>query len=606
MFRISTAARLSLGLVLLTTSILFTADMIGLIPNRTKAIISERSKICESLAVYGSIAAQKNETKSILTAVKVLMKRNQDILSAALRKKDGTIVTETEDHGTQWQAAPPEGSIPTHVRIPVYKGKNLWGNIEISFRPINRKGVAGIWTNTLARLIGFVLLVGFITYKFFLQRTLRHIDPSSVIPPRVKAALDTLTEGIILMDQNERIVLANAAFTEKIGQPASSLLGRKASKLKWTLPKSKEAVKDFPWLDALRGKEDVTGVRLGLPTPSGRWRTFMVNGAPILDHVGKCRGVLATFNDVTLVEEQNEKLQEMLEELEQSRDEVRRQNQELEVLATRDPLTDCLNRRAFFERFEADLSAAKRYGHDLSCIMLDIDHFKSVNDIHGHAGGDRVLKGISEVLRSLARDSDFVCRYGGEEFCIVLTHTDIDGGVEAAERYRRGIESHDFEGISVTSSFGVSAVGIGASESSEEIIGEADNALYAAKEGGRNRVVSWKELNSSNGQTGLEAADAAGTVTTKEDTSCTSPAGDVSLAALDDDPFVRVQATSLESANSIKSDGSNAALNQVINKAAVDADKPTYTAADNTGSAGDDDLQFKTRNGPNAVPQPIP
>ncbi|MBC8431346.1 MAG: diguanylate cyclase [Desulfobacterales bacterium] len=605
MFRISTAARLSLGLVLLTTSILLTADMIGLIPSRTKAIISEREKLCESLAVYGSIAAQKNETKSILTAVKVLMKRNQDILSAALRKEDGTIMVETEDHGTQWQAAPPKGSIPTHVRVPVYKGENLWGNIEISFRPINRKGIAGIWTNTLVRLVGFVLLVGFIVYKLFLQKTLRHIDPSSVIPPRVKAALDTLTEGIILMDQNERIVLANAAFAEKIEQPASSLLGRKASKLKWTVPKSEEAVKDFPWLESLRREQEVTGVRMGLPTPSGRQLTFMVNGALILDHVGKCRGVLATFNDVTLVEEQNEQLQEMLEELEKSRDEVRRQNQELEVLATRDPLTDCLNRRAFFERFEIDLSAAKRYGHDLSCIMLDIDYFKSVNDTYGHNGGDRVLKGIAEVLQSLARESDFVCRYGGEEFCIVLTHTDIDGGVEAAERYRCGIESYDFEGISVTSSFGVSSIGLGAVESSE-IIGEADKALYAAKEGGRNRVASWKQLKSSNGQTSLEAAAAASIVTTKEETSCTSPAGNVSLAALDDDPCARVQATSLESANSIKSDGGNAPLNQAITKAAVDADKLTYTAAANAGSDGDDALKFKTHDGPNAVPQPVP
>lgn len=329
MFRISTAARLSLGLVLLTISILVTADMLGLIPSRTKAIISERSRICESLAVYASIAVQKNETALILKAVQVLMERNKDILSAALRREGGTIMEEVGDHSTHWQGAPQKGSTPSHVRVPIYRGSDPWGNMEVSFRPINRKGIAGIWENTLVRLIGFFILAGSIIYKFFLQKIRRHIDPSSVIPQRVEAVLDTLTEGIILMDQNERIVLANAAFAEKIEQPASSLLGRKASQLKWTLPKSKEAVKDFPWLESLREEQNVTGVRLDMSTPSGRLRTFKVNGAPILDHLGKCRGVLATFNDVTLVEEQNERLQKMLEALEKSRDRVSRQNQEL-------------------------------------------------------------------------------------------------------------------------------------------------------------------------------------------------------------------------------------------------------------------------------------
>lgn len=329
MFRISTAARLSLGLVLLTTSILLTADMLGLIPSRTKAIISERTKLCESLAVYGSIALQKNDTASILKALQVMVERNKDILSAALSNENGTIMKEVGDHGTHWQAAPQKGSTPTHVRVPIYKGSNHWGNIEISFRPINRKGIAGIWENTLVKLIGFFMLVGFTTYKFFLKKTLQHIDPSSATPPRVEAVLDTLTEGIILMDRNERIILANAAFAEKIEQPAPSLLGRKASQLEWTRPKSKEAVKDFPWLESLREEQNVTGVRLDMSTPSGHLRTFMVNGAPILDHLGKCRGVLATFNDVTLVEEQNERLQKMLEALEKSRDRVSRQNQEL-------------------------------------------------------------------------------------------------------------------------------------------------------------------------------------------------------------------------------------------------------------------------------------
>jgi diguanylate cyclase (GGDEF)-like protein/PAS domain S-box-containing protein len=475
----------------MTTTILLGADMIGLIPNRTEAILAQRARVCESLAVYCSVAAQKDDIPTVLAAMQILVKKNEDVLSAAVRREDGTVMVAAGDHGTNWIGAPSKESTPTHVRVPIFKGDSLWGMMEISFRPIGRGGIYGILTNTVVKLIGFVILLGFLTYSFFLKKTLRHLDPTTVVPPRVKAALDSLAEGIVLVNQEERIVLANAAFAEAVGKPDSSLLGRKVSELNWTEPNSKEPAQRLPWLEALRDKESQIGVRLGLPIGSGQWRTFMVNGAPILDSHEKCRGALATFDDVTKLEEQNEELQMMLKKLEQSRNEVRRKNKELKVLATRDPLTDCLNRRSFFESLEINFSAAQRYSYDLSCIMFDIDHFKSINDSHGHAAGDKVLNGLAGVVQSMLRTTDTICRYGGEEFCVILPHTDIDGASKAAERFRRQIESHDFSGVPVSVSLGVSSVALGASDPSE-LINQADQALYAAKNGGRNCVVSWQ------------------------------------------------------------------------------------------------------------------
>jgi diguanylate cyclase (GGDEF)-like protein/PAS domain S-box-containing protein len=491
MIRLSTTGRLSLSLVVMTISILLGADMIGLIPKGTEAVLAERERVCESLAVYCSVAAQKDDIESVLTAMQVMVKKNEDILSAAVRREDGTIMVGAGDHGAHWKGASADNSTPTHVRVPIFEGDSLWGTMEIVFQSIHRRGIIGIFANTFFQLIGFVILVGFVTYSFFLKRTLRHLDPSSVVPPRVKAALDLLTEGIVLLDRNERIVLANAAFLEAVRQSESSLLGRKASDLNWTEPKSQTQAKNIPWLYALRERKSQIGVRLGLPIGSSRWHTFVVNSAPILDSQGKCRGALATFDDVTQLEEQNDQLHLMVNKLEKSRNEVRRKNQELQILATRDPLTNCLNRRSFFERLDLDFSGAKRYGYDVSLIMFDIDHFKSINDTHGHAKGDEVLKGVSGVVQSLLRKTDAICRYGGEEFCIILPHIDIDGGTHAAERFRKEIESHDFSGVPVTVSLGVSSVTLGASEPAE-LVNQADKALYASKNGGRNRVTSWR------------------------------------------------------------------------------------------------------------------
>ncbi len=125
--------------------------------------------------------------------------------------------------------------------------------------------------------------------------------------------------------------------------------------------------------------------------------------------------------------------------------------------------------------------------------MFDIDHFKSVNDQYGHAAGDKVLKGIADIIRSKLRKSDFVGRYGGEEFCVTLANTGIDGAFQAAERYRQAIEAHDFAGIPVTSSFGVSSTKFDA-KSTADLIDQADQSLYNAKNGGRNCVKSWGEI----------------------------------------------------------------------------------------------------------------
>ena len=161
--------------------------------------------------------------------------------------------------------------------------------------------------------------------------------------------------------------------------------------------------------------------------------------------------------------------------------------------ALRDGLTGLLTHRAFQDRLETALLEASRYHKPAALIMADIDHFKSVNDSHGHPAGDAVLQGFAHVLDRNLRDVDVVSRYGGEEFVILLYETGYAEALETAERIRRDLDEQPFDigggaTLSVTASFGVSSFPDDAT-SGQQLLRQADQRLYAAKHGGRNRVV---------------------------------------------------------------------------------------------------------------------
>ncbi|CAA7627890.1 Response regulator containing a CheY-like receiver domain and a GGDEF domain [Candidatus Terasakiella magnetica] len=174
--------------------------------------------------------------------------------------------------------------------------------------------------------------------------------------------------------------------------------------------------------------------------------------------------------------------------------ERKRMEQQLRVLATTDPLTSALNRRAFFIAAEQEMERALRYGNALSVVMIDLDHFKRINDRYGHATGDAVLKETVETLRQGMRDLDVLGRLGGEEFAILLPETPLTGALELAERLRQAVEaqvisqSETKEEIRLTISQGVAERGWNEA-AFDQMLARADTALYRAKEAGRNRVM---------------------------------------------------------------------------------------------------------------------
>jgi diguanylate cyclase (GGDEF)-like protein len=151
-----------------------------------------------------------------------------------------------------------------------------------------------------------------------------------------------------------------------------------------------------------------------------------------------------------------------------------------------DSLTGLANRRALEEILAAEISRAQRFAHQLAVVLLDLDRFKEINDSFGHAAGDVMLRAVSRLLTSLARQGDTVARWGGEEFVVVLPETDLEGARRFAERLRRTIEAHAVGDMRTSASCGVATML--PEDTVEELLGAADQALYQAKSNGRNRT----------------------------------------------------------------------------------------------------------------------
>ncbi|OHE54637.1 MAG: hypothetical protein A2027_00035 [Thermodesulfovibrio sp. RBG_19FT_COMBO_41_18] len=171
---------------------------------------------------------------------------------------------------------------------------------------------------------------------------------------------------------------------------------------------------------------------------------------------------------------------------------------EIERLAITDGLTGLFNHRHFQERLSQEFSRIDRFSEPLSILIIDIDHFKKINDTYGHPVGDAVLKGVADKIRKTIRNIDISARYGGEEFAVILIGTDERGAMNMAERLRKAVMNKTFSTdkntFSVTISIGISTYTKGIKRK-EELIEKADKALYQAKRGGRNRSILWSEIN---------------------------------------------------------------------------------------------------------------
>jgi two-component system, cell cycle response regulator len=221
----------------------------------------------------------------------------------------------------------------------------------------------------------------------------------------------------------------------------------------------------------------------------------------ITDTEQKVNGLMLGANDYINKPVKNEELVARVNialRLKQERDQLLAKAEEANRMAVEaqeksmiDGLTGVLNRSGLQRALASEYCKVQRYNRPLACLMIDLDHFKKINDTYGHLVGDTVIKEVANYLTKICRGSDVVCRYGGEEFIIILPETDLTGAVTLGQRIRTSVAEHQFRSgdtfFPVTLSVGVAEL-VG-EETVEDMIGRADAALYRAKNEGRNRVI---------------------------------------------------------------------------------------------------------------------
>jgi len=484
--------RLSLSLVMLACTILVALDLGGFVPSVEAAFAELRGVRAEALALRVVSAAERRDLTTVARELERAVDESDSLVTAGLRSRAGVLLTSTKGHAQDWNPRDAGEGAEGALIVPIQRGGQPWAQLELRYDAGGAGGFLGSLTQRpLVRIVGAFAFLAFLAYAFLLRRALRHLDPSTVIPPRVKATLDLMAEGVLLIDREECIILANEAFAQQSGLSPSRLTGRSISKLDWRVPGSLEPAQDLPWARALRESASQQGVALALPSQHGM-RMLMVTSAPVGDGKGPVRGAIVTFDDITLLEDKSRQLEDALAELGKSRDEIQLHNDELRVLAKCDPLTGVSNRRSFMSHAESQFESASEVSADLAIIMVDIDHFKRVNDEYGHVIGDEVIQSVAqELLANSERDS--VCRYGGEEFCLLLRDRSIEEVRTVAERMRRAIAADGFAAVPVTASFGISSWKSGTRDV-VELIDRADQALYVSKDRGRDRVTHWDDL----------------------------------------------------------------------------------------------------------------
>jgi diguanylate cyclase (GGDEF)-like protein/PAS domain S-box-containing protein len=493
--RLSPSVRVTLGLMSLAMTLLLFMDLVlGVFPSQEKTMLQERQRLAESVSIQLATMLSQDDQRNIPAVINELVKRNQTLESVGVRSSTGELIASSTNHLRSWTTTDSTQVGRSRFIVPISTSKRQqggWGQIEFAFRPIDPSSLRVIFGSPAFRLIILFGITAGIMYYIYLRRTFQHLDPASAVPERVQMAFDALSEAVLVVDNQNRIVMANDPFVRLAGEPAERLTGKDPATFGWLTQGSMGANGISPWQQCMQDKAAVHGNAYEAHR-EGEVRRLIVNCSPVLDARDTVRGCMVSFSDVTELEEANLQLVTLMTELAHSKEQLQDQNVMLQKLASSDPMTGALNRRAFFPLLENMFNKARKMERPMSFLMCDIDKFKSVNDVYGHPAGDKVIQKFASIILRSVRDNDVVCRYGGEEFCIALGDTDVHQAVQFAENLRQSIEAE--VGVSVqlegrpfiTASFGISSMNL-EPPSPAGMIEQADQALYVSKNNGRNQ-----------------------------------------------------------------------------------------------------------------------
>lgn len=492
-------ARISLGLLSLAITLLLALDLLlGVFPDPVRQASAARRVFAENIAVQVASLLMHDNRETLAQILPELLKRDPGLQSIGVRTADGRLLLATPEHARLWPQGDARETGRSRFVVPVAAANQSkdasWGQVEVAFRPLD-PGLFSLLTPGV-KLILLFSVAGSLIYYFYLRRTLIHLDPSAAVPERVQLAFDAMSEAVIVLDAKKRIVMANSSFEKLLPDDDSMVTGRNLESFPWLTMGLEHIDAVPPWEECFRSKARSEAAIYEARSKDGQVHRLVVNASPVLDAKNAVRGCMVSFNDVTELDEANRQLVALMADLSESKEQLEVQNRELHRLANVDPMTGARNRRSFFPEFERMFEEARTRSLPLSFIMADIDKFKSVNDNYGHAIGDKVIQKFASILLGSARDTDVVCRYGGEEFCIALPGTDAEQAWQVAERIRERVQAEVGPALPldpqplITSSFGVASIASGAA-SAEILSDQADQALYHSKHNGRNRCTTY-------------------------------------------------------------------------------------------------------------------
>jgi diguanylate cyclase (GGDEF)-like protein len=495
MKRPSPLIQMTMALVALASTLVILGSLfLDTMPDRSAQARAVRKAVGEALAVQLAEMLRRDDPRQIEKAMITIVGRTDGLRSIGVRRADGLLVLDTGAHARHWQVGDEEqSSRPEQLTVPLNAQGQRWGRVELAFATDETHPVLAFFKQPLVQMLLFIGLAGWLVFGLYMRRALQHLDPASVVPERVQGAFDAMAEGVLVLDARGRVMLSNKAFRAMHPDLAELPTGCSLAALPWLAPALPTDAAQHPWTRAMSERAPNAGTAIETGHGSDR-RQLVINAAPISDPGGAVRGCMVTVNDMSALHRANEALREALNELELSKQEVEHKNLELERLATRDPLTGALNRRAFHAGFEVAVRDAQRSRQAVTCMMVDIDHFKQINDTHGHGVGDRVIQEVARKLQDSVRGTDMLCRWGGEEFCVVIIGMGVAEAADFAERVRMRIEREcgaavrEVSGLRVTASIGVEPMSRDG-EALVALVERADQALYSAKRAGRNRVV---------------------------------------------------------------------------------------------------------------------
>jgi diguanylate cyclase (GGDEF)-like protein/PAS domain S-box-containing protein len=313
------------------------------------------------------------------------------------------------------------------------------------------------------------------------------ISTTGIIRIARSKVMEHLPEMVFVLDEKELIVDANAVAQKWLGKPLDQILGGDPLDVFKEWP---QLLQRFFFLEYTREEVEIPG------DPPRILETIMT---PIFNSKKELEGRVILAYDVTERKNLEKELKSANESLQTQLNENERLRLQLQEQATRDPLTGVFNRRYFAEALDKETARAIREGLPYSVFILDVDYFKKFNDTYGHKCGDLVLQTLANFLVENTRRSDIVCRFGGEEFVVLMPDAQVDAAYERAELFRKNFSELvvEYEGqqLKCTFSAGIASFPQHAA-SGEALLSLADEALYTSKANGRNCVTIYKPENS--------------------------------------------------------------------------------------------------------------